>query len=88
MKLQIVAVLDRAVGAYGRPIFVRALGEALRSFEDEVNRKDSNNLLFSHPKDYAIFHLGCYHEDTGSFESLDFPVRLAEGLDCVLKPEV
>ena len=54
MKLEVCAVLDRAVAAYGRPIFVPTNAVAIRSFGDEVNRVDPNNQMNAHPNDFAF----------------------------------
>lgn len=62
MKM-IFAVRDRAIDAFNQPIFVRAQGEALRSFIDEVNNPQSP--MNAHPEDYDLYLLGAYDEDTG-----------------------
>lgn len=67
MKLTVVAVYDTAVQAYGRPIFVPAVGVAVRSFNDEVNRKVADNQMNAHPEDFALFHLADFDEETGKF---------------------
>lgn len=79
MKMEIVAVRDRATEAYAQPIFVPALGVAIRSFQDEVNREDPNNNLNLHPEDFALFHLGTYDDNTGLFDTLEAPVGLLTG---------
>lgn len=66
--LFICAVRDAKLDAFSRPMFVPTLGVALRSFTDEVNRKESE--LHKHPEDYAMYHLGTFDEDWGKFESL------------------
>lgn len=83
MKLVIVAIRDRAVNAYGRPNFVAALGQALRSFGDEVNRKDAENQLHAHPEDFDLYELGTYDDADGKFELLDRPRQVAVGKDLV-----
>jgi hypothetical protein len=55
MKLVIVSVKDTAAQAFGRPIFVPAVPVALRSFRDEVNRKDSKDDLSRHPDDFELY---------------------------------
>lgn len=79
MKLVVVAVYDRAVGAYGRPIFVPSVGAALRSFQDEVNRKAEDNSMFNHPEDYELFHLADFDDVEGVFNGLSEPKALAYG---------
>lgn len=71
MKL-IVAVKDRAIDAFGQPFFVHATGQAVRSFIDEVNNRESP--FNAHPEDYDLYEIGSYNEDTG--EILPIPPRL------------
>lgn len=85
MKLVIVAIRDRAVNAFGMPNFVPALGGAMRSFADEVNRKDSEgrNQLSAHPEDFDLFELGTYDDQEAVFELLERPRQVAVGKDLV-----
>lgn len=67
MKLKIYAVRDIATDQYGNPMFMISKGQAIRSFQDEVNRKDEQNMLYKHPTDYELYELGDYDTDTGTF---------------------
>lgn len=77
MKLQVVSVRDRALDAFGRPIFVPAVGVAIRSFQDEVNNKESE--IFRHPEDYDLYHLGEFDDGVGRITCFEVPVQLALG---------
>lgn len=80
MKLIIVAVRDRAADAFMRPYFVPALGLAIRSFQDEVNRSSADNPMWVHPEDFDLYELGTYDEDRGVFEQKpDHPKQIAIG---------
>lgn len=70
---RVVAVYDFAVEAYGRPVFVNALGEATRSFLDEVNSPDS--AMSRHPADYSLFHIGEFDSSSGVLTA-HTPVKL------------
>lgn len=87
MQYEVVAMYDRAVGAYGRPAFVQSIGVALRGFQDEVNRAAADNQVHAHPEDFDLFHLGTYNEETGKFENLDSPVQIVQAKTLVLKRE-
>lgn len=63
--LFICSVFDRKVGSYGRPMFARAVGEAMRIFRDEVNRPAEDNILYKHPEDFDLFLVGKFDEETG-----------------------
>jgi len=82
MKQCVVAVFDRAAQLFGRPFFVQAPGQAIRSFTDEVNRKDDQRGEFArHPDDFDLFHLGEYDDTHATFEILAKPRQLALGRD-------
>lgn len=84
MKYSVLAVRDRAVDAFGQPIFVPAVGAALRSFMDEVNNEKSS--FYNHPEDYDLYLLGDYDDATGNITSLDQPRMVAVGKECVKNP--
>lgn len=82
MKRYVCAVFDSAVMAYGQPFFVPAIGAALRSFTDEVNRKAQDNALNQHPDDYTLHVLATFDDETGRFDSDSDTFRvLARGKD-------
>lgn len=66
--LVIIAVHDRQLDSYLRPFVAQSIGQAIRSFRDEVNRTDSD--LNKHPEDYTLFHIGNYDEQTGAITSI------------------
>lgn len=85
MILQVVSVFDLAAVAYGRPVFVPALGLALRSFQDECGRIAPDNNMNAHPGDFQLFHMGSFDDSLGVFTLFPKPVRLALASDFVSK---
>lgn len=83
MILQVVAVRDRATDSYANPVFCVALGEATRSFADEVNRESSDNKFFQHPEDFDLFHLGSFDTNSGAFDCGQ-PRQIAIGKDLIV----
>ena len=77
MIMQIFSVYDTASGSFARPMFVASRGVALRVFSDEVNRKADDNMLFNHPEDFQLFHLGSYDDHDGSIKPLEKALRAA-----------
>lgn len=67
MKRVVCAVKDSATGLFGQPFYVAALGAALRSFTDEVNRGAADNQLAQHPEDFELHHLSDYDDESGVF---------------------
>lgn len=61
----IFSVFDLKSGLYGRPFVAAATGVAIRQFTDEVNRSEAENLLYHHPADFDLYHVGNFDETTG-----------------------
>lgn len=85
MRLEMFTVYDIALGSYGRPMFMQSVGQAMRSFSDEVNRSDPDNQMNKHPSDFALYHLGTFVDEDGSFELFDKPQRMANAADLLIK---
>jgi hypothetical protein len=79
MKMIVCSIRDRAAEAYGRPFFLPAVGVAIRSFQDEVNRRAEDNQVFQHPDDFDLFELGSFDDATGKFDLYETPKQLALG---------
>lgn len=82
MKYKIVTIRDRVADVYGVPSFVLSTGAAVRSFGDEINKKDGSPLS-QHPEDFDLFYLGEYDDADGSFYADGPPRQLAVGKDLV-----
>lgn len=80
MLVRVVAVFDSAVGAFNRPFYAPALGAAIRSFNDEVNRKAQDNEMSKHPDDFWLSHLADFDDEKGQFINVDVRV-VARGKD-------
>jgi hypothetical protein len=63
MILQVYAVKDTKVGAFATPFFLRARGEAVRSFEDAS--KDEKLPFRLHPSDYELWFLAEFDDSSG-----------------------
>lgn len=81
MIFTVCSVRDRAVDSFGTPIFVVAVGQAVRGFTDEINRKASDNQMNKHPEDFDLFVLGKFDSDTGLFVDTTVPRQIAVGKD-------
>jgi hypothetical protein len=67
----IVSVKDTAAQAFGRPVFVPTTAVAVRSFRDEINRKDSTEDMAKHPDDFELYELGSFDDATGSIDVME-----------------
>lgn len=82
MKRSLFAIRDSAVGGFHAPFMAPSNGVAIRSFRDEVLRKDAGNMMNQHPEDFELYLIGSYEEDTGVLESIT-PELLMRGKDAV-----
>lgn len=65
MILKIFSVRDMKADLYGRPFFDQSIGNAIRSFGDQVNANQPDNILFLHPEDFELYYLGEFDDNTG-----------------------
>lgn len=84
MKLYVLSVRDAKADSFGRPFYTVSLGEAVRSFSDEINRVAEDNILYKHPDDFELIQLALFETDNGRFELLE-PKQLAHGSSVRLK---
>lgn len=80
-NLYIVSVKDRAADHFGRPFYVKTNAEAIRSFTDEANNKES--IINKHPEDYDLYNLGTFGEDDGLVIGNNSPQLIVRAQDLV-----
>lgn len=79
MKQQVFSVFDAKAETFNTPFTMAAKGQALRGFQDEVNRPESE--ISKHPEDYTLFHLGEVDLDTGLITPLTTPNSLGLAIE-------
>lgn len=79
MKREVIAVFDRAADAFAQPLFVNALGQGIRMFQDEINRAAQDNPMHHHADDFDLYHLGTWDDSQGKFDNLHEPKQIAIG---------
>jgi len=84
MKYVMCTVKDRAADAFGRPFFLNAIGQAIRSFTDEINKDYEDNQMFNHPDDFDLYDLGMFDDANGQFALHQEPKLLVRGKDVKL----
>lgn len=80
MKLNVYTIYDVATGAYMRPFFQQADGQALRSFSDIA--LDADHEIGKHPADYTLYRIGSFNDTTGKLEGENLE-KLATALECI-----
>lgn len=84
MKLFVFAVLDKAVGAYASPFFMRSKAEGTRAFSEAVS--DGKSPFSKHPDDYVLYHLCGFDDASGMFSSME-PERVLSARECIVQPD-
>lgn len=85
MRRIIFSVRDRAAETFGAPFLVTGRGQALRSFQDEINRADAANPLFSHPADFDLYELGFWEDSTGAYDCDGAPLLVLRGEEAKIR---
>lgn len=75
----IIALLDKKIGEYSKPILVHSKGEALRSLQSEVENPQS--VIGTHPEDFDLYHVANFNQVTGHVDALDSPAFMTKALD-------
>lgn len=80
MRYLLIAIQDKATESFGRPFVARSENEAIRTIEKEVNRAAEDNMLYTHPSDYAVYKCGMWDDESGNVFPLDnaLPMRIVE----------
>lgn len=90
MQVQIYSIKDSRAGVFNQPFYQRGDEEAKRYVRGIVN-EDAKNLpgwyqnVAKYPKDFDLYHLGLYDDQTGKFQLLDKPQHLVEAHTLVEK---
>lgn len=69
MKHIICSIYDTATEAYMRPFTAQSSGQAMRMFEDEARRPESE--IGKHPEDYALFKIATFDDNRGHIEPIE-----------------
>lgn len=86
MIRKMMAVKDRAAQTFGQPFFTTSVGQATRSFQDELNRRAPDNILNAHPEDFDLYHIADFDDDHGTVDSPQHaPQLVAQGKQLITK---
>jgi len=85
MKQNIVALFDKKVLAYARPVFVPAIGAVVRDIGDQVNA--GQEVFAKHASDFELYDFGTFDDSTGVFDLHAKPVMVLN-LESLKSPAV
>uniref|UniRef100_A0AAU8B1E1 Nonstructural protein n=2 Tax=unclassified Microvirus TaxID=338099 RepID=A0AAU8B1E1_9VIRU len=79
MKYKMYSIRDVKTG-FMTPALETNDAVAIRNFQHAVMNSDS--VLFSHAKDFALYSVGSFDSETGTLEP-HMPVLIIEAVDCL-----
>lgn len=85
MLHKVFSVFDSKTGFFCPPFFLKARGEALRSFADTAQGKDT--LISSHPEDFSLFELGEFDDSSAVFTLHPAPISLGTAIELLPRKE-
>lgn len=73
MIYKVICTRDIKANVYSQPMFVAHIGQAIRSFGDACQKKDTdpNNILGNHPEDFELVQIGEFDDELGCFLTYD-----------------
>lgn len=74
MITSVFAIYDSKAKAFMVPFFQASVATGMRAFTMAVN--DPNTVLYKHPEDFTLFHLGSFDDELGRFVPLPQPASL------------
>lgn len=85
MIMKVFSIRDSKGLVFNSPFYKLNERDAIYDFQRLVNDKQS--LPGQYPKDFDLYLLGEYNDQTGRFVSLDVPQHLSEGITLVVNRE-
>lgn len=83
MKLQVFTVYDSKIEAFASPFICKTKGEAIRSWIDIVN--DRQSAFSKHPEDFTLMHIAEYDDSSGRYENFTVPKSLGLAIEYIKK---
>jgi len=75
----IFTVYDSKAELYLPPFYNQTKGQAVRAFQDTVNKKD--HPFNKHPEDYTLFFLGNYEDTSAKYDLENTPISLGKAIE-------
>lgn len=85
MEFKLFTIYDSKIETHNRPMILMHKGEALRIFEQEANREDSN--ICKYPGDYTLFEIGKYDDQSGNVTMHKTHISLGLAIEWKKPPE-
>lgn len=85
MNMVVCSIRDSKTELYSAPLYFLSVGQAIRSFSDEINRADDKSQFFNHPGDFDLWQVASFNDHSGEFDNVIPPKRLAVGKEVSIR---
>lgn len=79
MNHKAYSIRDTKAEIFNPPAFKKTHGEAERDFKSMINNQKETPLS-QYPEDYQLYYVGEYNDQTGIFQPLSAPQKVADGV--------
>ncbi len=66
MIMNIFSIYDKKTAVYSKPFYCLTTAEAIRTFGDAVNERESP--FYKHPEDYDLWQIGTFEDTSGAID--------------------
>ena len=84
MLVKMFSVYDSKAQVYTPPFYFKAVGEAVRAFQDSVNTP--GHQFNKWPGDFTLFQIGAYDDETGFVTQDQAHINLGVALEFFTEP--
>jgi len=82
--MKMYAVYDSKAEVHSAPFVVRTKGEAIRSFQEAANNKESH--IGKYPEDYALFEIAEWNDENGVVTPHKAPIHIGGAREFLKQP--
>lgn len=83
MITMIVSLYDKKTRVFKNPFYALRLEAATRALHQAVNNKAKDNEVAAYPHDFALYCLGSFNDEFGTFDLYPAPKLVAEAAQFV-----
>ncbi|QXP08180.1 MAG: nonstructural protein [Arizlama microvirus] len=75
---EVYSVYDKKAFAFNIPLFMPTEQTILRRLSLTINNATSENVLYYHTEDFALYHIGTFNDNSGVFTPDSTPKFITE----------
>lgn len=84
---RVYSIFDKKTEEWSTPFFQTHDVTALRSFREAVLTDDPNNMLKKYPKDFTLYYIGDWNNETGILKGVGDNAQPLATAEAVMDPD-